>query len=715
MDHHKTPSSSRLTPIRPYCTCVVCKILQRGFSRLDSQEKHYIISSGRPTPFLQLESKIENSTKKFTRYFKMEFYEKNKWLTGCSVLGKLYCWPCLLFSTNEETVWNSFGFSDLNNMYKSVKKHVNTKGHLIGILKEKTIGEARMKLNPDNQINYKLHNELVSNNRNILKRLIDVVCLIGTHELTNRTNYIGLIELVAKYDETLKIHLKDTTAFRSAFATSNEAQDNLMKSIADVVLDSIKLEIKEAKFVSIIMDSSNSNRLAVIVRYIKSDGTVQNRFLKFLDTTATHANTVEIIYKIVEELECGSKFIAQSYDGGVVMTDNLEDVQTKIKSSYRNAIFIHCYAHRLNLILSQSLQYIKDCKHFFSNLNGIGDFLTKSPHITEAVDTQVQKRFPAVVLPINWSDNGRLPQMISQYRDAIINLFQDILNGIDLWDPEIVNSARGYLYLFENDFYFNFLLKVFSDIFPHTDLLSDIIQTKFNDIGFCVQNISALEKRLNQKREQFQHFWDETMNMNTEPQNKRIKVEDLSETELYGLYYQILDTISQQLTSRFNNFKTLKFIELCNFANYDKCDFPEEALTSLKLNYINLFDFDALHSQLVALYASPNELNHKRTPLDMLIFLQETGLDESYAEVLKLCYLVLTVPVTNPSVERNLSVLTRIKAFILNCKGAENFTSLAVLSIEKDCVKNLAQNPKFYEDVTEKFARIEKGLELQYK
>lgn len=116
----------------------------------------------------------------------------------------------------------------------------------------------------DNQIkiNHRLHNELVTKNRNILKRLIDVTCFPGSHEpsfrghqehsdSTNRDNYIDLIEFLANYDETLKFNSKDSTAFQG---TSNRIQNDVMECLADVVLANTKQEIIDAAFVSIVLD-----------------------------------------------------------------------------------------------------------------------------------------------------------------------------------------------------------------------------------------------------------------------------------------------------------------------------------------------------------------------------------------------------------------------------------------------------------------------------
>ncbi len=47
------------------------------------------------------------------------------------------------------------------------------------------------------------------------------------------------------------------------------------------------------------------------------------------------------------------KLVAQTYDGAAVMASALNGLQAKVKAVAPSAVFVHCYAHRLNLVLSQ--------------------------------------------------------------------------------------------------------------------------------------------------------------------------------------------------------------------------------------------------------------------------------------------------------------------------------------------------------------------------
>lgn len=72
-----------------------------------------------------------------------------------------------------------------------------------------------------------------------------------------------------------------------------------------------------------------------------------------------------------------------------------------------------CYAHKLNLILKQSIDYIKECKIFFITLSGLSSFFSKSTKTVNALDQVVKKRFPSVA-PTRWNYNSRLIEMITE-------------------------------------------------------------------------------------------------------------------------------------------------------------------------------------------------------------------------------------------------------------------------------------------------------------
>jgi hypothetical protein len=67
----------------------------------------------------------------------------------------------------------------------------------------------------------------------------------------------------------------------------------------------------------------------------------------------------------MDEFKCGDKLVAQIYDGATVMAGERSGLQSLVIGKYNHAMFVHCYAHELNLVLEQSVNHKKTCKIFF--------------------------------------------------------------------------------------------------------------------------------------------------------------------------------------------------------------------------------------------------------------------------------------------------------------------------------------------------------------
>ena len=203
------------------------------------------------------------------RHFQSAQYKKTGWLSGCDAKERLYCWPCLLFGVDRTDVWTKDGFSNLNVLSVSISRHEKSLGHIRASLELSTFGRTRidLQLNQQMKISVKLHNEGVTKNREILKRLIDCICFLAKQELPfrghdestdsiNRGNYIELLNLLSEYDVMLANHLKESSVFRG---TSSTIQNDLINCISKVVINTIKKEIENSQFVSVLLDETTDS------------------------------------------------------------------------------------------------------------------------------------------------------------------------------------------------------------------------------------------------------------------------------------------------------------------------------------------------------------------------------------------------------------------------------------------------------------------------
>ncbi|KAF2887799.1 hypothetical protein ILUMI_18374 [Ignelater luminosus] len=453
--------------------CIIELLLEKPFSRYAITAKREIINIVRPTPDLssQLTTEIKVKNKATKRHFQISYYDKNKWLCACVKLNKMFCWSCLLFANNN-SIWDSAGYNNLSNFFNAASKHEKSQSHISSFLSFKMFGRVRIDLALDEQkrIDIVEHNKKVTKNREILKRFIDVVCFLGTQELafrahderkdiTNRGNYIELIKLLSLYDEKLATHLQESSVFSGI---SNHIQNDLIESVASIMMDSIKAEIKECMFVAILLDEtsdvSNHSQLSTMVRYVTKSGYVCGRFLGFTDVSADRSATAlsKHVIETIQQLCCGDKFIAQAYDGAAVMSGELNGTQAKVKEVYPKAFFIHCCAHVLNFYSFAISNHIKECKIFFSTITGISSFLSHSTKRSNALESIIKLKIPHAA-PTRWIYNSRLVNTVYHHREQLIEFFTSIQENPQNWDKDTIVLAGGFL-TFLKDFNSVFLL-----------------------------------------------------------------------------------------------------------------------------------------------------------------------------------------------------------------------------------------------------------------
>lgn len=486
----------------------------------------------------------------------------------------------------------------------------------------------------------------------------------------------------------------------------------------------IALEIKNVDFVSIIMDETtdvvSKSQLSIIFRYMTYEG-VQERFLGFIDVSQDRSAKCLAghTFNILQEYNCENKLIAQTYDGAAVMSGQHNGLQALVRSKCKNAMFVHCYAHKLNLILKQSVDHIKECKIFFLTLSGLSSFFSKSTKRIYALEQEVKKRFPSVA-PTRWNYNSRLVEMMSEYRQEVLNLMNTIIENGEKWDSETLSCARGFFQTIQ-DFDFNFFLLIFGNILPQATILFNILQTKIFDVTYCDTKILDFINHLKNMRNNFDQIWSKSeqyLNIEIPLRSKRLRITEVSEdkkTNYRRLFYEIIDVLLTKINERFSEMSKLQFFSLLDFSKFEQFvnQFPTSSMDSLKNSYGEYFDFSILKSELTIVYSSTEF--HKRNINELWLYLKSTELSESLPQVTKLSSLILTIPATSAGAERSFSTLKRIHTYLRNSQSQNRLSALSILSIEKQLLTKIQKENSFYDEVIEDYSKKPRRINLCFK
>jgi hypothetical protein len=97
------------------------------------------------------------------------------------------------------------------------------------------------------------------------------------------------------------------------------------------------------------------------VRYV-ADGALRERLLSLTDLKYFDAASIctaienQLLVNNIDYLRC----VAQTYDGAAVMSGALGGVQAHFRKKHPEAIYVHCYAHELNLVLCHMCRLVSD-------------------------------------------------------------------------------------------------------------------------------------------------------------------------------------------------------------------------------------------------------------------------------------------------------------------------------------------------------------------
>uniref|UniRef100_UPI00358EC1B0 uncharacterized protein n=1 Tax=Myxine glutinosa TaxID=7769 RepID=UPI00358EC1B0 len=719
-------------------------LMDHEFCKLPFEQQLRIKREGRPSPKLDI-THVDGPSKCVKRRFSEEMYKKTDWLTGSMTQRRLYCWPCLLFDSKESSdgvasatnsnPWTKKGFSDLKNLSRAIERHGKSKAHVTASLKLKLFDQVR--INEDSSRaatnGAKNHNEQVTKNRDILRRLINAVLFLGKRELAfwghdksrascNEGDFVELAQILTEYDDVLAEHLKCAAVFRDL---SKTIRHDIIDSIAHIVNDEIDSEIATAPFISVQVDDATDfsckPQLTIVVRYVNKKGDICERFLGFLDISQdrTPETLTAIILRRLDKYNPTVKLVSQSYDGASCMAGQSSGVGACVNSVCPYVLFIHSYAHDLQQVLSQGTRAIQDAKLFFACLDGFQKNFPHSSKQTSLLEEAGARRgrVPSGSASI-WNFKSHAVQAVYEGRQSLKIVFNRVINEPGCDGESIARSVALKRTLC--DFKFVFLLSVFRAIFGRAEVLLETLRFKPLDLLKSFDVIDSTLLALSQLRNnaRFKGFYEETLQLlgHEEESKRKRSRHDLNTTEMYKrLYFDVLDAIICQLSERFIDMKKLDFFQILDcklFKDVSKGKaFPLKEMKVLLETY-PFFDEQRLKNELQAIY---EDASFHKPPGELFKFIMENGLSETIPEVCKLLKLMLTIPLTGVSGESSFSCLKGMKTYLRDTKGQHRLSALACISIESNLLQDLKSQDCLYDRVMDRFAKMkDRQMEFFY-
>jgi hypothetical protein len=169
-------------------------------------------------------------------------------------------------------------------------------------------------------------------------------------------NFLAILSVVARHDPVIAERIRYGPT--NAKYTHHTIQNALLDIMKDMTLEQIQEEVHKAVYFTVLADeskdTSKKEQVVVAVRYCLHNG-IHEEFVGIAEAQSLDADGLtDTIISQLRRIDVSMKnCVGQGYDGASVVAGRLNGVQKKLpeKTGSEMAYYVHCYCHRLNLVI----------------------------------------------------------------------------------------------------------------------------------------------------------------------------------------------------------------------------------------------------------------------------------------------------------------------------------------------------------------------------
>ncbi|PIA48741.1 hypothetical protein AQUCO_01400955v1 [Aquilegia coerulea] len=558
------------------------------------------------------------------RRFKLKYYKQyENWLEYSIDKDVIFCLHCYLWRDecgDHRDAFINGGFRNWKNI-KRIDDHVgdHNSGHNRACLKsenlmkqEQHIETILVKQSDQERIDYRI----------IFFLLRQGLAFLGHDESENSKNggnFLDLFKFLASHNEKVDSDLVNSCVVETVTAIMKDLGEELFTVLID-----------EAR------DTSVKEQMAICLRYIDMRGCVIEIFVGMMhvpDTTSASlkASLGEFFGKH------GLSFMrlhGQGYDGASNMKGHFNGMKALILNENKSAIYVHCFAHQLQLALVHVAKILKRLLLFSPHGElSSGKGLNQEIALKRPSDTWWGSHYSTLV--------------------NFIVIFSSVVEVLDEMMEESSSSDKKeeaqVLLDLMHSFEFCFILHLMRNLLGITNDLSKALQQKDQDIVNALALVKVCKERLQQMREGgWIHYFIDVPQMEAKfihSGRSRRNAEETTNLHYYqvGFFYGCIDKQRVELDNWFdkvntelllcmdclnpnNSFSAFDVEKLIRLAEFYPDDFSEQERMVLR-NQLETYEIDMKSNNT---FASLKEISSLATTM------VERGKDITYDLVYRL-------------------------------------------------------------------------------
>ena len=708
------------------------------------------------------------------RRFRYEWLVKYDWLRYSPICDGGFCLPCVLFFNKapirlqkqqnlvSKAVVASSESTSIFNRHQSARDGIHAFClNAFQVFFNRFSGRS---VSVDTLVN-NLRFQKVVKNRAVLEPIVDTVILCGHLGLSLRGhrddskyypesgcysespgigNFIEMINYaIRRGDKVLEEHYKNHS--KNASYMSKTSQNELVSCCGDIITEQIVSDIKFRSnknhyYFTILadeaLDSSGKEQLSLVLRFLDSSSNIREEFVGFvhLKDGLKGENIANAIKEKVKDLGLNiMNCRGQGYDGAGSVAGYKSGCSAFILRDNRKALFTHCFSHRLNLAVSKSFK-ITSVNNMMETVHKISDFFRFSEQRQLSFEKNVQLYCPASTKSklrdpcrTRWVERIKdLELFVELFQPLWVTLEEMKSNLSKEYNKKTQTDAFSFFKAID-DFDFVVNLIITYHVLQLSLLVTELLQSKKNDIADGTHMIQSLIKRVSMIRHQVDRYhssWYDkcisvTKRLNIPEKKPRTNKRQIfrdnhpstSVCDFYkvSLTIQLLDTLQQHLESRFSDNALVAYTGLylipskLNTSRTDKKSLYELTKSFFEFYKSDLPFYERVEAELglwqkywSGLQDCPDNISSTLQSIDF------TG----FQNIKEALHILATLPITSCECERSFSGMKRLKNFLRSTMNQNRLNGLALLNFHQDKVPDK-------DKVIQRFAGLrERRLEL---
>lgn len=457
----------------------------------------------------------KSGTVKNQRSFQLQWLQRYKWIEYSISRDAVFCNICRQFGKNiQDCKFVTTGYSAWKTALskdKGFERHNNSAEHLHAISIQI---EQRKRIESGTSVSELVNTSVLEKRRYYCKSIIEVIMFLVGNRLALRGDwddeekeegglFNSLFEFAMKKDTRL---VECQTAMPPNITyKSPQIQNEFISILAHEVRANIVKEVKEADCdaYTILFDGTkdkNGNEcVSIAVRFISKGKPIE--VLLFFETTENVDAATFTKLMIDSLIKYGldpKKIICQCYDGAAVMNGYKSGVAKRLQDLLNKKIpYVHCFNHRLRLVIIDTVKRIQLIKEFFEQIQLIYTSF-KKPKIKKLYDGSAIKR----LIDTRWTGHFQATKAVYQNYSEIVNTLkrvsEDEQNALKL-DGDDIAICMGILSVItQKKFVFSL---VFMDAFLSTlEPADSIFQMREMSYRRAMPVIDAVKSTINEYR-----------------------------------------------------------------------------------------------------------------------------------------------------------------------------------------------------------------------